>query len=70
MAGTPAQVTAAVTAAEPYREDLLARGVLVAEVPVFDAAVDPGAAAPATAPPPPVEVDTEAPVGPAADDVR
>ena len=70
VAGTPAQVRAAVTAAEPFRGDLLARGVLVAEVPVFDAAVGAAAAAPATHAPAPVAVDTEAAAGPADADVR
>ncbi|KAK9845516.1 hypothetical protein WJX81_008419 [Elliptochloris bilobata] len=68
VAGTPAQVAAAMTAAEPYREELLARGVLVAEVPVFAAATtEAGAAGLATAPPPPVAVDT---AGSNGDDVR
>lgn len=70
VAGTPAQVRAAVTAAEPFRGDLLARGVLVAEVPVFDAAVGAAAAAPATHAPAPVAVDTEAAAEPADADVR
>ena len=72
MAGTPAQVAAALSSAEPYREELLARGVLVAEVPVFDATSEAGAggAAPATAPPPPVAVDTDAPAAPNESDVR
>lgn len=52
-AGTPQQVAAAVAAAEPLREELVKRGVLLVPVPIYDDSADAAAAAatPALAPP-------------------
>jgi hypothetical protein len=36
LAGTPSQVAASLAAAEPYREQLLQRGVFIVPVPIFD----------------------------------
>ena len=38
MAGTPEQVEASVAAAEPFREELTERGVLVVPLPLFSSA--------------------------------
>lgn len=37
VAGTPQQVQSAVSQAEPLREDLLARGILIVPLPIFKA---------------------------------